>query len=91
MRWWSGWVVNFPVLCVVEVILKLGAVAYFKSFFQCCLNWSVIQENVSRSIGPSVPGKAFLFGDTLTPGVGAVVPHPSSYVTGARVKPGRAQ
>ncbi|WP_176462312.1 hypothetical protein [Ralstonia solanacearum] len=76
---------------MVEVILKLGAVTYFKSFFQCCLNWSVIQKNVSRSIGPSALKKALLFGDTLTPGVGAVVPRPSSYVTGARAKPGRAQ
>ncbi|MHA6896869.1 hypothetical protein ACQUJT_22730, partial [Ralstonia pseudosolanacearum] len=34
MGWRPGVLVNFPTFCVVEVILKLGAVHYLKSFFQ---------------------------------------------------------
>ncbi len=84
MGWRPGFLVNFPTFCVVEVILKLGADRYLKSFFQHRLDLSVIQKNPFRSIGPSVRKKECVLSDTLMPVVGAVVARPPSNVTGAR-------
>ncbi|WP_459198445.1 hypothetical protein [Ralstonia pseudosolanacearum] len=84
MGWRPGFLVNFPTFCVVEVILKLGADCYLKSFFQRRLDLSAIQKNPFRSIDPSARKKECVSGDTLIPVVGAVVARPSSNVTGAR-------
>ncbi len=84
MGWRPGFLVNFPTFCVVEVILKLGADCYLKSFFQRRLDWSAIQKNPFRSIGPSARKKECVLSDALMPVVGAVAARPSSNVTGAR-------